>query len=114
MYQFAINFFLFPSLLLLSFLTLVLCEEESSAYELQLISRFKRQDGEGVEDESRAVLCDFGSGSSLSECSWSYPVDQHPNVRWNKGQGATAYWLGGPLVDHSLADDKGKNWIDDC
>lgn len=79
--------------------------------------RFKRQadaggaaGGGGLEDESRTLVCDFGSGSLLSECSWTYPIDGHPNVRWNKGQGTTAYWLGGPLVDHTLGDSNGK-WI---
>lgn len=96
-------------LCLIAFFSLYLCKDESSSYEVQLSSRVKRQDA-GVEDESRAVLCDFGSGATLSECSWTYPIDQHPNVRWNKGQGATAYWLGGPLIDHTTGDDKGNRF----
>ncbi|XP_015789670.1 MAM and LDL-receptor class A domain-containing protein 1 [Tetranychus urticae] len=71
------------------------------------LTRIKRQES-GVEDESsRTLVCDFGSGSLLSECSWTYPMDDHPNVHWSKGQGTTAYWLGGPLVDHTLGDSNG-------
>uniref|UniRef100_T1L5I8 MAM domain-containing protein n=1 Tax=Tetranychus urticae TaxID=32264 RepID=T1L5I8_TETUR len=72
------------------------------------LTRIKRQES-GVEDESsRTLVCDFGSGSLLSECSWTYPMDDHPNVHWSKGQGTTAYWLGGPLVDHTLGDSNGE------
>ena len=100
---------LLVSLLLFSFET---CTSFYHGFDIEngQLTRFKRQaeSSTGVEDESRTLLCDFGSGSLLSECTWTYPEDDHPNVHWSKGQGSTAYWLGGPLTDHSLGDANGE------
>ena len=29
-------------------------------------------------------------------------------MRWRTGQGAQAFWMGGPPIDHTLADSSGK------
>lgn len=73
--------------------------------------RPRRQDEGGLDDESKALVCDFGSGTLLELCSWSVPEDSHLNVRWRTGQGSLAYWLGGPLVDKTVDDNSGKNGI---
>lgn len=88
----------------------VLCTPFDENYSLDYIQRFKRQDkGEGkLESESRSLICDFNYGDIIDECSWVHPEDEHPNVRWKKGQGAMAYWIGGPLKDYSHKDEKGK------
>lgn len=75
-----------------------------------ILARWKRQDEGGLDDESKALVCDFGSGTSLEYCSWWVPSDAHANVRWRTGNGALAYWLGGPLVDKTGdGDASGKN-----
>ncbi|CAG2108770.1 unnamed protein product [Medioppia subpectinata] len=56
---------------------------------------------------ARALICDFGSGSLLQTCGWIVPPDSHPKLRWRTGQGAQAYWMGGPRNDHTLADTSG-------
>lgn len=72
--------------------------------------RVKRQDA-GLDDESKktapssSLVCDFGAGEALELCSWTIPLDAHPNLRWKTGQGSTAYWLGGPLADKTTPDD---------
>lgn len=71
--------------------------------------RVKRQDA-SLDDESQkapssSLVCDFGTGDALQLCSWTIPMDAHPNLRWKTGQGATAYWLGGPLADKTTPDD---------
>ena len=57
---------------------------------------------------ARALICDFGSGSLLQTCGWIVPPDSHPKLRWRTGQGAQAFWMGGPRNDHTLADTSGK------
>lgn len=54
------------------------------------------------------MICDFGSGSLLQTCGWTVPADSHPKMRWRTGQGAQAFWMGGPPIDHTLADSSGK------
>jgi len=70
--------------------------------------REKRQDVEEEEEELKSASCDFGSGTQLTECFWTIPSNSRVNVKWSKGQGSTAYWLGGPLVDHTLGDSSGN------
>ncbi|RWS31469.1 hypothetical protein B4U80_01013 [Leptotrombidium deliense] len=83
--------------LLLSFTCL--CTNSQEVY------RYKRQEEDAVDDESRTVLCDFGSGTALQLCGWKVPEDSHSNILWKTGQGSQAYWLGGPLKDHSASDE---------
>lgn len=72
--------------------------------------RLKRQDEGGLEDESKALVCDFGAGGQLDYCNWYVPAESHPNVRWRTGQGSMAYWLGGPLIDKTNDDNSGE-WL---
>ncbi|KAI1289689.1 hypothetical protein HDE_08307 [Halotydeus destructor] len=70
--------------------------------------RVKRQDEGGLDDESKALVCDFGKGpSELDICGWVHSDDVHANVRWRSGHGSLAYWLGGPMVDKSENDENG-------
>lgn len=79
----------------------------TSDYDYNL-RRFRRQEDEAEDETTRTLLCDFGSATTLQLCGWSTPLDGHANVRWRLGQGASAYWVGGPLIDHTSDENTGK------
>lgn len=92
---------MFQSLIILIFL--------SNAFNSKVIREKRQEVREEETEELKSATCDFGLGSQLTKCSWSVPPNDSLNVKWSEGQGSTAYWLGGPLVDHTLGDASGKH-----
>ena len=90
----------------------------SRRFDSKSLTRHKRQDagaagaggGTGLDDESNgltSLTCEFGTFGALDLCSWRVPDDSHAHVRWKTGTGSSAYWLGGPLVDKTTAENTG-------
>lgn len=94
----------------------------SRPFDSKSLIRYKRQDagaaggaaGTGLDDESKgltSLTCEFGTFGALDLCSWTVPDDSHAHVRWKTGTGSSAYWLGGPLVDKTTAENTGMYCI---
>ena len=67
-------------------------------------------DGEEIPPPPKQLTCDFGSGQELNSCNFDLlNTTSHPNIRWKFGTGQTAFWLGGPLKDHSTMENTGKS-----